>query len=84
VRRGCSLFSTLKENLVAGDRLTSYSRHENEELISLGVWRINMLKSMKKYVDEVRSSLEQNAVKTATPVNAGDVDLMGDKLRGDP
>lgn len=70
--------------MVAGDRLTFNSRHENEEIISLGVWRINMLKTMKKYVDQVRSDLEQNAVKAATQVNAGDVDLRGDKLRADP
>lgn len=52
--------------MVAGERLSFDSRQENEEIISLGVWRINMLKSMKKYVDDVRADLKRTETERAT------------------
>jgi hypothetical protein len=70
--------------MVAGDRLTFYSRHENEEIVSLGVWRINMLKTMKKYVDDVRRDMERTEAKTATTVDASHRASGGDKRRADP
>ncbi len=70
--------------MVAGERLSFDSRQENDEIISLGVWRINMLKSMKKYVDEVRADLKRNEAKEATPEVAGYSSSPGDRIRSDP
>lgn len=70
--------------MVAGERLSFDSRQENEEIISLGVWRINMLKSMKKYVDEVRADLKRNEAKEATPNIADRLLSPGDRIRSDP
>lgn len=49
--------------MVAGDRSGFDSRQDEDELISLGVWRINMLKSMKKYVDQIKDDLERTGNK---------------------
>lgn len=70
--------------MVAGERLSFDSRQENEEIISLGVWRINMLKSMKKYVDEVRADLKRNEPKEATLFDANRSSSPGDRMQGDP
>lgn len=70
--------------MVAGERLSFDSRQENEEIISLGVWRINMLKSMKKYVDEIRADLKRNEAKEATHFDANCSSSPGDRMRGDP
>lgn len=53
--------------MVAGDRSGFDSRHDEDEIISLGVWRINMLKSMRKYVDQIARDLEQTENGQATP-----------------
>ncbi|MGP4752862.1 hypothetical protein [Agrobacterium pusense] len=60
--------------MVAGDRSGFDSRQEEDELISLGVWRINMLKSMKKYVDDVSLDLKHTENITATRVGPQDAD----------
>lgn len=52
--------------MVAGDRSGFGSRQDEDELISLGVWRINMLKSMKKYVDQIKDDLERTGNKPTT------------------
>ncbi|NSX87622.1 hypothetical protein G6L86_18625 [Agrobacterium tumefaciens] len=52
--------------MVAGDRSGFDSRQDEDELISLGIWRINMLKSMKKYVDQVKEDLERTENKSKT------------------
>lgn len=52
--------------VVAGDRSGFDSRQHEDELISLGVWRINMLKSMRKYVDQIAQDLEQTENGPAT------------------
>lgn len=70
--------------MVAGERLSFDSRQENEEIISLGVWRINMLKSMKKYVDEVRADLKRNEAKEATPDIADLSSSPEERMREDP
>jgi hypothetical protein len=43
-------------------RSVNYRRHD-EELVSLGTWRIEMLRAMKKYVAEKK---EQQAVKPSS------------------
>ncbi|RSC31554.1 hypothetical protein EGT36_23365 [Agrobacterium sp. FDAARGOS_525] len=52
--------------MVAGDRSGFDSRQDEDELISLGVWRIKMLKSMKKYVDQIKEDLERTKNKSTT------------------
>lgn len=69
--------------MVAGESLSFDSRQENEEIISLGVWRINMLKSMKKYVDEVRADLKRNEVKEETGNFEYRPALPGEAIRSD-
>lgn len=52
--------------MVAGDRSGFDSRQDGDEFISLGVWRIKMLKSMKKYVDQIKDDLERTGNKPKT------------------
>ena len=70
--------------MVAGERLSFDSRHENEEIISLGVWRINMLKSLKKYVDEVRADLKRTETERATLDIADLSSSPEERMREDP
>ena len=60
--------------MVAGDCSGFDSRQDEDELISLGVWRINMLKSMKKYVDDVSRNLKQTENITATRIESPNAD----------